>query len=165
MALKRLQRIVSLPKFHFTLETLLRHRDAVEQKERDELMRRTYKHQLELNHRDEIKAKSLQIMQELVQKQAENPEHHELASYFLYLSRLNHEMDECEKRLSQLQSEVQAQTEAVIQASIKRKTLASMKDKKKKEFVDAQEKIYQKEIDDLVVTRYTRKNPDHPNGT
>jgi flagellar export protein FliJ len=152
-------------KFHFSLETLLRHRVDVEQSERDELMRRTYKYQLELNHRDELKAKFQQVMQELAQKQIENPEHHELSSYFLYLSRLNQEMDECNKRLNQLQSEVQSQTEAVIEASIERKTLSSMKDKKEKEFIVAQEKQYQKEIDDLIVTRYARRNPDYPQGT
>jgi len=104
-------------------------------------------------------------MQELAQKQIENPEHHELTNYFLYLGRLNREMDECKKRLDQLQSEVQSQTEAVIEASIKRKTLASMKDKKENEFIVALEKQYQKEIDDLIVTRYTRKTPDYPKGT
>jgi flagellar export protein FliJ len=153
-----------LAKFRFSLETILRHREDVEQKERDELMRRNYQHQLELNHREELKAKIQQTMQELAQKQMGNPEPYELSNYFLYLGRLNHEMDECDKRLRHLQAEVQSQTEAVIQATIKRKTLASMKDKKKKEFVIAQEKQEQKEIDELVVTRYTSKNHNYTNG-
>jgi flagellar export protein FliJ len=161
--LKTLQRIASLAKFRFSLEALLRHRDDLEQNERDELMRRTYKYQLELSHHDELKAKFQQVMQELAQIQTENPQHHELNGYFLYLSRLNHEIEACEKRLNQLQSEVQAQTEAVIQASIKRKTLASMKEKKEKEFIAAQEKQYQKEIDELIVIRYTRQIPEHAN--
>lgn len=154
-----------MAKFHFSLETLLRHREDLEQIERDELMRRTYKYQMELSHCDELKAKFQQVIQELAQKQTENPEHHELNGYFLYLGRLNQEIDECEKRLSQLQSEVQAQTEAVIEASIKRKTLASMRDKKEKAFITAQEKQYQKEIDELIVIRYTRKESEHSKGT
>jgi flagellar protein FliJ len=147
-----------LAKFRFSLETLLRHREDVEQLERDELMRRTYKHQLELNHREELNNTILQTIQALIQKQTENPQNYELSSYRLYLSRLRHEMDECEKRLNQLQEEVQAQTETVIQASIKRKTLASMKDKKKTAFMIEQEKQDQKEIDELVVIRYTSKD-------
>jgi flagellar export protein FliJ len=163
--LKKLQRIASLAKFRFNLETLLRHREDLEQKERDELMRRTYKYQMELSHRDELKAKFQQVIQELALKQTENPEHHELNGYFLYLSRLNHEIDQCEIRLKQLQLEVQAQTEAVIEASIKRKTLASMRDKKEKEFTTAQEKQFQKEIDELIVIRHRRKDPEYSKGT
>lgn len=153
-----------MAKFRFTLETLLRHREDLEQNERDELLRRSYKYQLELNHREELNLKFQAIIKEMTQKQAENPAHYELASYHLYLNRLNHEMDECDKRLTQLQSEVQAQTEVVIEASKKRKTLASMRTKKETEFKSALEKQYQKEIDDLVVIRHTRKDPDYPKG-
>jgi flagellar export protein FliJ len=151
-----------LAKFQFNLETLLRHREDIEQKERDELFRLTYKYQLELSNRDHLTGKFQETMNELSLKQAENSVHRELTYFYLYLKRLNYEIGECEKRLCQLQSEVQAQKEVVIEASKKRKTLATMKGKKEKEHILASEKQEQKEIDELVVTRYTTRESDYP---
>lgn len=143
-----------MPKFTFSLETLLRHREDIEEREREELFRITYKHQVELNLRDGLTAKFQETMNEIALKCEKNVMDQELHWAYLYLKRLSHEINECEKRLAQLRSEVQAQTEVVIEASKKRKTLASMKEKKEKEFIVAMEKQEQKEIDDLVVTRY-----------
>ena len=143
-----------MPKFLFSLETLLRHREDIEQKERDELFRLTYRYHTELRHRDELTAKFRETMKELSLKRSANSEHKELNWYYLYLDRLTHEIEESEKRLAQLQSEVQAQKEAVIEAVKKKKVLASLKSKKQKEFAFEMEKQEQKEIDDIVVTRY-----------
>jgi flagellar protein FliJ len=149
-----LQRIVDLPKFNFSLETLLRYREDTEQRARDELFRITYKHQVELNHRNSLTAKFQETMNEISLKCEKNAIDEELNWSYLYLNRLTHEIKECEKRLTQLRSEVQAQKEVVIEAAKKRKALASMKAKKEKEFLIAMERQEQKEIDDLVVTRY-----------
>jgi flagellar export protein FliJ len=143
-----------LPKFLFSLETLLRHREDIEQKERDELLRLTYQYHTELRHHGELTVKFRETMKELSGKRSANSEHKELDWYYLYLNRLTHEIAESEKRLTQLQSEVQAQKEVVIEAGKKRKVLASLKSKRQKEFAFEMEKQEQKEIDDIVVTRY-----------
>lgn len=148
-----------MARFLFNLETLLRHRENIEEKERDELLRLTYRYQLELRTRDDLIAKFQETMRELSLKQAENSNHQELNWFYLYLNRLTHEIGECEKRLSQLQSEIQVQKEVVIEASKKRKTLATMKGKKEKEYMVALEKQEQKEVDELVVMRY--KEPEY----
>jgi flagellar FliJ protein len=152
--LRKLRRIVNLPKFKFSLETLLRHREDLEQRERDELFRITYKQQVEVNHRNSLTAKFQETMNEITRKCEQNAIDHELNWFYLYLNRLTHEIKESEIRLAQLHSEVQAQKEKLIDAAKKRKVLASMKAKKEKEFITAMEKQEQKEIDDLVVTRY-----------
>jgi flagellar export protein FliJ len=53
-----------------------------------------------------------------------------------------------------LQSDIQAQKNALIEASKKRKTLAAMKAKKERAYRLALEKQEQKEVDELVVARY-----------
>jgi flagellar protein FliJ len=143
-----------LPRFRFSLETLLRHREDLEQRERDELLRITYKQQVEVNHRNSLTAKFQETMNEITQRYEQNTIDQELNWAYLYLNRLTHEIKESEKRLTQLHSEVQAQKDVVIEAAKKRKVIASMKAKKEKEFIAAMEKQEQKEIDDLVVTRY-----------
>lgn len=143
-----------MPKFTFTLETLLRHREDIEQRERDELFRITYKYQVELDHRNGLTASFHETMQEIALKYENNTIDPELAWSYRYLNRLTYEIGESDKRLAQLQSEIQAQKVIVIEASKKRKTLSSMKAKKEKEFILAVEKQEQKEIDEIVVTRY-----------
>jgi len=151
-----LQRINGLPKFTYNLETLLRYREEIEDRERDALNRLTYKYQLENSIRNELAVKFRETMHDMAAKYADKFRDEELSWFHLYLNRLTCEIGEREKRLVQLQSEIKAQKEAVIEASKNRKTLASMKAKKEKEYFMEQEKREQKEIDDLVVTRYTR---------
>jgi flagellar export protein FliJ len=151
-----LQRINGLPKFTYSLETLLRYREEIEDRERDELHRLTYKHQLEDGIRHSLAAKYQETMHAMAAKYADQLRDEELSWFHLYLNRLTSEIGECEKRLVQLQSEIKAQKEALVEASKNRKTLASMKATKEKEFFAEQEKREQKEIDDLVVARYAR---------
>ncbi len=148
-----------MPKFKFGLETLLRHREDLEQKERDELLRLTYNYQVELARRDDLRSKFQVTIKELSLKRAENAGNQELDWFYLYLNRLTQEIQQSVKRLEQLESEIQAQKLVVIEASKKRKTLDLMKARKKKQFVFALEKQEQKEIDDLVTTRFTVREP------
>ncbi len=149
-----------MPRFLFNLDTLLRHRENIEQRERDELLQLTYKHQLELRNREVLTAKFHETLGDVSRHRADNAAHQELNLFYLYLNRLTYEIGECEKHLSQLQSEIQKQKEIVIEASKKRKILATMKAKQHKEFIVAQEKQEQKEVDELVVMRHAAKEPD-----
>jgi flagellar export protein FliJ len=51
---------------------------------------------------------------------------------------------------------VEIQRKVLVEASKKRKTLTTLRDKKLKEFHLALEKTFQKEIDDLVILRHNR---------
>lgn len=158
---RRLQRISPLAKFVFTLETLLRHRINLEQKARDALLRLTYEYQVEQDHREGLSGKFKENMELLSLKRSQNSDHQELNWFYLYLNRLTHEIGECEKRLLQLKKEIQTQKEVVVEASKKRKTLTAMKAKKEKAYLKELEKQEQKEIDDLVLTRYAAKDAGH----
>jgi flagellar protein FliJ len=155
--LKKLRRIVDLKKFVFSLETLLQYRDDIEQKERDELFRLTYKYQLELHNREALAAKRQETLEELALKQSENTTQQEQAWFYLYLDRLHYESEACEKRILQLESEIAAQKQVVIEATKKKKTLASMKTRKSREHTVAVEKQDQKEIDELATARFAAK--------
>ena len=148
-------RTAKLPKFKFNLQTLLRHREDIEQREKDALLRLNYKYQVETNNRNGLAERFQETMKEIGLKCANNAIDREINWFYLYINRLNHEIKECEQRLAKLQSEIHAQKEIVIEASKKRKTLASLRTKKEKAFTFAMEKREQKEIDELVVMRYT----------
>jgi flagellar FliJ protein len=149
-----------LAKFRFGLQTLLQHREDVEEKERDELFRRTYHYQVEFQRRNELAMKFQETMRELSQKRSENIPHRELDFFYKYLDRLTREIRESEKRLLKLQAEVQSQKEVAIEASKNKKTLATMRAKKKQEFIAALDSQEQKDVDELIITRYTSKDPN-----
>ena len=149
--------------FTYSLETLLRYREGIEERERDELHRLTYNHQVEDNIRKGVAAKLLETMHNMVALCANKSTDQELAWFHLYLKRLTREMCESDKRLAQLKSAIEAQKQAVIKASKNRKTLASMKEKKEKEFFEELGRREQKEIDDLVVTRHPKAEPEEQN--
>jgi flagellar FliJ protein len=149
-----------LAKFRFGLQTLLQHREDVEEKERDELFRRTYHYQVEFQRRNELAMKFQETMRELSQKRSENIPHRELDFFYKYLDRLTREIRESEKRLLKLHTEVQSQKEVAIEASKNKKTLATMRAKKKQEFIAALDSQEQKDVDELIITRYTSKDPN-----
>jgi flagellar protein FliJ len=151
-----------LAKFVFSLETLLQHRERIEQRERDELFRLNYKYQVELRNREVLSNNLKRTMEDLSRKQAEKPVNQELNWFYLYISRLGQEIKESEERLSKLELDVQKQKEAVIEASKKKKVLASLKTKKEKEFIFELEKQEQKEIDEIVATRHINKETKRP---
>jgi len=124
-----------LAKFRFSLEVLLKHREDIEQKERDALFRMTYAYQVALRDRDLLEQKRRETMKELSRNQSENINFQETDWFHLYLKRLLHEIEESEKRLTELNSEIQAQKEIVIDASRKKKVLSTLKSKKEKEFI------------------------------
>ena len=146
-----------MPKFKFSLETVLRHRETLEQNEKDELFRRLYRFQTELGRRNELNARLVETVNELSLKRSANVDHNELNWHYLYIDRLSLEIKQSEKRLTELDKQVQAQKEAVIEATKKRKTISSLRSKKEKEFIFEVERQEQKDIDDLVVTRYAAK--------
>jgi flagellar protein FliJ len=151
-----------LPKFKYSLETLLQYRQDIEDRERDALHRLTYKLQVEESIRSELETKFQETTRDLAAMCADRSRDQELTWFHRYLNRLTGEMRDSEKRLAQLTSEIKAQKEVVIEASKNRKTLASMKTKKEKEFFLELERREQKEIDDLVITRYSKSVPASP---
>ena len=146
-----------MKRFLFNLETLLRHREDIEQRERDELSHLSYRCQMELHHRDSLDLKRQATMNELARKGADNSERQELTWFYRYLDRLSFEIGESQKRLMRLEKEIQVQKEVVIEAAKKRKILSSMKAKKAKEYTLAVEKQEQKDVDELAVARLAHK--------
>lgn len=143
-----------MPRFRFSLETLLRHREDIEQRERDELLRLNYRYETARRAHAELLDKLHQTMEELGRRQAQDPADEELEWFRRYVSRLMIEVKESERRLSEIEADIARQKEIVIEASRNKKVLSTLKAKKQKEFAVEMDRREQKEIEDLVVTRY-----------
>ena len=147
-----------MKRFVFNLETVLRHRMNLEEKERNELSRIRYEFQTEVNRRDDLRGRLRETSMELSRLRSENADIAEVTWYYPYLERLRHEIQLSDKRIVQLDGTLQAQMLVVIEATKKRKVLDSLKTRKHQEFTLAADRQEQKNIDEIVVTRYARKD-------
>ncbi len=146
-----------MKKFVFNLETLLQHRINLEEKERNELARLKFLLQTEINHRNELLGELKRTSRELSRLQNENGDAREADLYYRYEDRMRHEIELSDKKILQLEKDLQAQKLAVIEATKKKKVLDSLKARKQKEYDLAVERQGQKTIDEIVVTRFARK--------
>jgi len=145
-----------MAKFRFSLQALLKRREDVEQAARDEMMLRVSRQQQEQQKLDDLRNRRIQTAMEMAEKQQEDTAYGELIYYRMYLDRLDLEIENSHRRLVRLRAEVEVQRKILVEASKKRKTLSSLREKKEKEFKLALEKTFQKEIDDIVVLRHKR---------
>lgn len=141
-------------KFRFSLEHLLKHRTDIEQRESDALLRIKYSYQVALRDKDILEQKLTETARDLVEEQADKTLPQEIAWFYSYMNRLHYEIDECEKKLAKLDSEIQVQKEIVVEAAKNRKVLSKLKSKKEKEFVKALDKKEQKEVEEWVAAKY-----------
>ena len=145
-----------MAKFRFSLQTLLRFREDAEQAARDEMMLRVSRQQQEQQKLDDLRTRRAETSAEMAEKQMEDTAYGELIYYRMYLDRLDYEIENSHRRLVRLRAEVELQRKILVEASKKRKTLTSLREKKENEFNLALEKTFQKEIDDIVITRHKR---------
>jgi len=145
-----------MAKFRFSLQTLLRYREDAEQAARDEMMLRVSRQQQEQQKLDDLLNRRNETSSEMAEKLMEDTAYNELVYYRMYLDRLDYEIENSHRRLVRLKAEVELQRKVLVEASKKRKTLTSLRDKKVKEFNVAMDRTFQKEIDDIVVLRHKR---------
>jgi flagellar FliJ protein len=148
-----------MKRFFFSLENLLLHRTNIEEKERILLSRIHFNLQAEHEQRESLKRKTEETVLELARKRAENAEQEEIGCFYPYLERLRYESEQCEKRIDQLQKDFDAQKVKVIEASKNRKLIDTLKRRRKGEYLEACDREEQKEIDEMVVSRFALRDP------
>jgi flagellar export protein FliJ len=145
-----------MKKFSFNLETLLRHRKYLEEKERHELSRLYFAWQSEQNQRQSLERKYLETLVELAQRRQGDLDHKEMSWFYLYLDRLRMELEQSAQRILRVEKQIQTQQAAALEASKKRKVVDALKTRRHRRHIVAEDREEQKAVDELVVTRYAR---------
>ena len=146
-----------MKKFSFGLETLLRYRKSLEEKELEELSRIQASVQRERERAEELRTKARETSIEAARRRGEFAQEEELVWYYRYLDRLETEIQKSQERLASLEQEIQKKRAEVIEASKKKKILDTLKGRKEKEFISALDRQEEQEVGDLVVTRFPRE--------
>ncbi len=147
-----------MKKFAFRLETLLRYRKNLEEKEQAELFQLLARLRREQNHLKDLQLKHQEVLVDLTEHRSNGADYAETSWFYIYLDRLRFEMRRSAERINRLEQDVQNQKVVLIEASKKKKILDSLKTRQAKSHLAASEKLEQKLSDDLVVVRFPRKN-------
>lgn len=147
-----------MKKFAFHLETLLRFRKNLEEKEQAELFRLFACLQRENNYFEELQRKHQETLIGLTDHRKAGADSTDSNWFYRYLDRLRYEMKLSKDRTARLEQDIQEQKAILIEATKKKKVLDSLKTREKKAFVSAVEKQEQKAVDELVVIRFPHKN-------
>jgi len=144
-------------KFAFNLETLLRHRTNLEERERELLGAIYNRLQVEIGRMDRLRAKHAEVRSQLSRQELREYDAREIGWYCTFLRRLDHEMEQTARRIQNLRQELEAQMVAWIERSKDKKVLENLRQRKERDYRKAMDRIEQKDIDELVVTRYARE--------
>ncbi len=147
-----------MKKFAFRLETLLKYRRNLEEKEKAELLQMLARLRREQNHLEDLQRKHQEVLVELTEQRSAGADYGDTSWFYIYLDRLRFEMRRSTERIIRLEQEVQDQKAILIEASKKKKILDSLKTKQHKSHLAAEEKQEQKSTDDLVVVRFPLKS-------
>jgi flagellar protein FliJ len=146
-----------MKRFAFRLETVLRHRKNLEEKERNELFRLVSLLNQKCDQLKKLQDKNDDTLMELTNRKLEDFEHTEISWFYTYLEHLRREMEQCRKKITELEEQIQNQQMALVEASKRKKILDTLKTRQEKEYLTRVEKEEQKAVDDIVVIRFPQK--------
>jgi flagellar FliJ protein len=144
-------------KFVFSLETLLKHRVRLEEKQRERLAWIHYRLENEKRNIERLQARHSEVRAELAQSRLEAYEGGEVAWYYAFLRRLDGEIEQARSRLDGLKRDLEEQMAVWVERSKDKKVLEKLRSRKEREHAAAAEKLDQKAVDELVVTQFANK--------
>ncbi len=153
-----------MKKFVFRLETLLQHRINIEDKERDKFSRMRAELRVEMNHKDTLCARQAETLSELLMTKSSGSDCQEIGLYYRFLDRLAYEVKKSSQKIAELEQRIEKQKQVMIEASRKKQVIENLKKKRHREYNVALEREDQINIDEIVVTRFARRQPDRAHG-
>jgi flagellar protein FliJ len=146
-----------MKKFAFRLETLLQHRIKIEEKERDKFSLLRAELLAELSRKEKLGAQQAETLSELLLQKSCASDSQEIGWFYRFLDRLAHEIKRSYQRVVELERSVEAQKQVMIEASRKKQMIENLKKKRQREYLVAMEREDQKNIDEIVVTRFAQR--------
>ena len=147
-------------RFNFRLESILRHRKLLEDRERTVLSQARTELKVETDHHEDLEKRRQSTIETIVDASSGQIDPLDLDVGRRYLERIGTEIARSEQRLVTLDHAVKTQTRVVVEASKKTKVLDTLKSRKRKEHQVEADKAEQKGVDEIVVIRHVHREPD-----
>jgi flagellar FliJ protein len=146
-----------MKRFQFRLDPVLRHRENLEEQEKNKLAQINFRLESEVRRLLQIETEQIETRERLRTLRLDSGDPRESSWYDPYLKRLAHEAQEVRKRIDALRLEHKTQKETLMEASKKRKVIDTLKTRRRKEYSQFCDKEEQRNVDEIVVTRYSSR--------
>jgi flagellar FliJ protein len=147
-----------MKKFVFRLETLLQHRRNVEEQERTKFTLIRNELHAECGRRQSFMASQDRTRAELAGILSTDCNAQECQWCSRFLEYLALEIKRSDERIAGLEKKLEAQKQTMIAATRDKKIIEKLKARKQKEFQISLERMEQKAIDEIVITRYAARD-------
>lgn len=147
-----------MPRFQFSLETVLKHRRNIEEREQAKLGSIHCQLQAATRHMEDLRSLQDATLRELATKKVDRIDAAELGWYYTYLDRLAGEMETAGRTIAGLNRQMDEQRTVLIEASRNKKVLDRLREKKMKQHHAAQDRDEQKAVEEFVVTHFGSKS-------
>lgn len=147
-----------MPRFRFNLETVLKHRRNIEEREQTKLGAINCHLQAAIRHMQDLSSLQNETRRELGLKKVERIDAAELGWYYTYLDWLDRESETAGKKIADLNRQMEEQKIVLIEASKNKKILDKLREKRMKQHLASLEREEQKAVEDFVVMHFGIKN-------
>jgi flagellar protein FliJ len=146
-----------MKKFSFRLESLLQHRNHLEEKERNKFTGIRNQLLVETENIQALRTKQAEALAELGRRKSGICDEQEIKWHYRFLDRIALELEQAARRIAELEGKLEIQKQIMIEAMRDKKMIENLRSKREKEFLTSIERTEQKSVDEIVVTRYAHK--------
>lgn len=144
--------------YHFNLEALLQHRKFIEESKQKDFASIQFEFEQEKKHLQSLKKKQTDLATELRERQNQGLRPQEFFIYRTYTLRLYEEIETQQERVNEFEIKVNIARNHLLSAAKDRKTMETLKEKKKKEFMQRISKKEQTQINEAALIRFNRNS-------
>jgi flagellar protein FliJ len=146
-----------MKKFVFRFETLLKHRRNIEEREQEKFTRIRSEMLAEIARQDALIAEQNQTRKQLVSLQSSGCDLQEIQWCYAFIDYLDQELKKSIGRLIELEKKIEEQRRIMVAASRDKKIIENLKSKRTREYLISSEREEQRNLDEIVVTRFAVK--------
>lgn len=144
--------------YRFNLEALLQHRKFIEESKQKDLSLVQLEFDQEQKCLSILLKKQIDLADEFRIRQNSSMQPQEIVMYRTYTSRLINEIDIQQKKVQESEKKVNIARDQLLSATKDRKIMETLKEKKKKEFIQKVNKREQILINEAAVIRFNRNS-------
>lgn len=144
-------------RFRFNLEAVLRYREITEDRRKREYMEANRAVTEERLRREEMQRERTAMQEEIVRGFEKQEPFQSVVANYNTVGRLENEVAASRRREQQLQGELEIRRKAMVAASMDKKVMESLKERRKEEFIKEEDRMEQITLDDLSIQQQSRR--------
>ena len=151
-------------RFRFNLQPVLRYREIIEDQRKREFAEMTRRINEERLRREEMQRERTAMQEEIVRGFENREPFQSVVANYNTVGRLENAVAESLRLEQQMKAELEKRRQAMVAASMDKKIMESLKERRQEEFVREEDRLEQNILDDLSVQQQGRRRREERGG-